>query len=1021
MVEKHKEIVFEKEIVEYLTVHGWQEGDHEKYNRELALYPEDVIGWIKDTQPQAWEKFTGQHGPAAEQKLLSRLADVLDKGDGSIEVLRQGFKDVSYKFDMCQFRPSSGLNPEIVTRYNAVRLRVVRQVHYSLHNENSIDLVFFVNGIPVATAELKTDFTQTIHDAIKQYKYDRPPKDYETRREEPLLAFKRRALVHFAVSTDEIYMATRLEGKSTFFLPFNQGNDGGAGNPINPEGYRTAYLWERILQRDTWLNILGRFIHLEKVEKENKEGRKEVIETLIFPRFHQWEVVTKLISAVKAEKAGKRYLVQHSAGSGKTNSISWLSHRLASLHDADSKKVFDAVIVVTDRTVLDSQLRDAIYQIEHKKGVVLPITSDRGSKSEQLVEALTGANPAQIIIVTLQTFPFVLEAIQQEGSLKSRTFAVIADEAHSSQTGNAAKKLKQVLTAEEFQEVEEGGEVGFDDLLVAEMQSRAQPKNISFFAFTATPKGKTLEMFGRPGPDGKPVAFHLYTMQQAIEEGFILDVLKNYTPYKLAFKLAHNGKDYDDETVEKSEAVKSIMRWVRLHPYNISQKVQIIIEHFRQNVMWLLDGEAKAMVVTASRKEAVRYKLAMDKYIRENSYRDIGTLVAFSGEVIDPESGFDAFTEGNMNPGLKRMDIREGLNTKDFNVLIVANKYQTGFDQPKLVAMYVDKKLSGVAAVQTLSRLNRTRKGKDKTFILDFVNNPDDIRKAFEPYYRKTELLELSDPNLIHELQAKLDAAHIYTDQEIDLFVRAFFEKKQGQKDMQRHIAPAVDRYRELRRRAVEENNKKEKEALDIFVKDLGTFVRAYDFLSQIIDYNDTALEKHSIFFRYLIPWLREEKGGDAVDLSEIQMTHYKLRKKDAQEIKLGDDDENKLNSLTGAGGREARDPVMVAMREIVTQMNDLFEGELTEADYIGFTTYLSEKMMESEVLAKQAAANTKEQFATSPDLKRAMKEAAVAGVDNHQEMVNQVLNDERKTDKLLEMLAELVYLRFAERRNKEI
>ncbi|HPB76913.1 MAG TPA: type I restriction endonuclease, partial [Chromatiaceae bacterium] len=455
-------------------------------------------------------------------------------------------------------------------------------------NNNCLDLVLFVNGLPVATLELKTDFTQTVQDAIRQYCQDRPPKDPVTRREEPLLAFKRRALVHFAVSTDEVWMTTRLGGQDTRFRPFNQGNDGGQGNPPNPDGYRTAYLWERILDRDTWLDILGRFIHLEQQVENRPDGTLAVKQVLIFPRYHQWEGVTLLEAAARAEGPGFCYLVQHSAGSGKTNSIAWLAHRLASLHDAADRKVFDSVIVITDRTLLDAQLQDAIYQFEHKHGVVVRITDERGAKSAQLVKALSDRAP--IIIVTIQTFPFVLDAIRDTVSLKGRRYAVIADEAHSSQTGSAANKLKQVLTAERRAEVEEGEEIDLEDLLAAAMARRVRPESISYFAFTATPKAKTLELFGRPGPDGLPAPFHVYAMQQAIEEGFILDVLKNYTPYKLAFKLAHAGRDYDDEQVAEDQALKSLMRWVRLHPHNIAQKVRIIVEHFRAHVRWRLNG-----------------------------------------------------------------------------------------------------------------------------------------------------------------------------------------------------------------------------------------------------------------------------------------------------------------------------------------------------------------------------------------------------------------------------------------------
>ena len=1017
MTSPHKEIHFESNIVAYLTAHDWLEGDPAKYDRELALYPEDVIGWIQDTQPKAWEKLKSSHNGATEKALLSRLANVLDK-DGSLSVLRQGFKDISAKFDMCQFKPAQAINPEIQDRYNKVRCRVVRQVRFNLYTEQSIDLVFFINGIPVATAELKTDFTQSIDDAKNQYRFDRNPRDAASKREEPLLAFKRRALVHFAVSTDEVWMTTELKGKGTHFLPFNLGNNGGAGNPVNPNGYKTAYWYEQILQRDAWLNIVGRYVHLSREEYKDDKGKKVVKEKLIFPRYHQWEVVTKLLATTKQEKSGHKYLIQHSAGSGKTNSIAWLSHQLANLHDDGDEKIFSSVIVITDRTILDQQLQDAIYQFEHKQGVVCRITSNEGAKSAKLAQALKDAIP--IIIVTIQTFPFVLEAIQADTTLKNRTYAVIADEAHSSQTGAAAKKLKQVLTAEQ---IEEGEEIGVDELLAAEMAARPQPNTLSYYAFTATPKAKTMELFGRlPNPDqppsdtNKPEPFHLYSMRQAIEEGFILDVLKNYTPYKLAFKLTHGGKDYDEETVDQSDAVKSIMRWVRLHPYNIAQKVQVIVEHFKQNVAWRLDGHAKAMVVTGSRKEAVRYKLAIDKYIKSQGYNDLATLVAFSGEVNDPESGASSFTESNMNTGLKGRDLRDAFDTDEFQILLVANKYQTGFDQPKLVSMYVDKKLAGVAAVQTLSRLNRTYPGKDQTYVIDFVNNADDIKAAFQPYYETTELADVSDPYIILDLQKKLDDERIYTPEEVNNFVTAYFKGKQG--DMQANIAPAVERYRVRFREAVEAEDKKAIDTLQLFRKDIIGFIRAYDFLSQIVSYADTDLEKRAIFYKHLTPWLRDGYRKDPIDLSAVKMSHYKLSSLGKRNVALGKPtDEDKLKPLTDVGSGQPHDPHQALLSEIIDKMNDLFEGELDEHDKLALINHVAGKMLDNETLAKQAAANTKEQFGASPDYKNIMMESVAEGLDKYQDIAKQVLNSEKVQEGLAGLLLELVYTEFAKRK----
>ncbi|HRW09274.1 MAG TPA: type I restriction endonuclease [Caldilineaceae bacterium] len=1008
MTDKHLETKYEAEMVAHLVEEGWVEGDPAEYDRKLALYPEDLIGWLKETQAEEWAKLAAFHNGDTEQLLLQRVVTLMDK-EGSLALLRHGFKHGNARFQLCQFKPGHHFNPETLARYKKVRCRVVRQVHYSLHNENSIDLVLFINGIPVATLELKTDFTQSINDAIKQYKNDRLPKDPATRAEEPLLAFKRRSLVHFAVSTDEVYMTTKLAGANTYFLPFNLGYNQGAGNPPNPHGYRTSYLWERILTREAWLDIIGRFVHLERKTVEDDFGRKRTKETMIFPRFHQREVVTQLVEAARVEHAGYRYLVQHSAGSGKSNSIAWLAHQLASLHDAAGKKVFDSIIIITDRTVLDKQLQDTVYQIEHKEGVVVRIT-DREVKSKQLVKALVDRAP--VIIVTIQTFPFVLEAIQEQVSLKERTFAVIADEAHSSQSGGTVAKLKQVLTAEQ---IEEGVEVSAEDVMVASMEARKPPANVSFFAFTATPKAKTIELFGRPGADGIPTPFHVYSMQQAIEEGFILDVLKNYLPYKLAYRLAHRGKSYDDEEIEQSEGLKQLARWVRLHPHNIRSKVAIIVEHFRANIAWQLNGQAKVMVVTGSRKEAVRYKLAMEEYIKEQGYKH-GVLVAFSGEVIDGESGPDSFSEANMND-LHGQDLREVFDRPEYQILIVANKYQTGFDQPKLVAMYVDKKLSGVSAVQTLSRLNRTETGKTDTYVLDFVNHPDEILAAFAPYYRTAELATVSDPNVIHDLHSKLDAAHIYTRSEVEAFARAYFDPKGKQEQLQAYVAPAVDRFRDRYVQAKEDGDRAELDALEIFRKDLSSFVRAYEFLSQIFPYDDSDLEKQYAFCKHLIPWLKTGKDGKQLDLSAVELTHYRLQELDKRRLRVKDvDGEYKLKPLTEVGTAMPHDPNLATLSAIIEQLNTLFSGELSEADLVTYVRHITGKMLENDVLAKQAASNTKEQFALG-DFSGVFEDTVIDGLDNYRSMAEQVLTSTATRKGFERLVLDMVYRGFEQMR----
>lgn len=1022
---QHNEVTFEDEICQALAAVGWIYEPHRKasdlYDATRALVPEDVFGWLADTQPEQLAKVLKPTDSPAEHEvakrlLLDRLCKVLDKPAakeaGMLSVLRTGFKDVAAKFEMCQFKPAMGLNPETLERYGKVRLRVIRQVHYStVDTMKSIDLVVFVNGLPVATIELKTDFTQNINDAVEQYRKDRLPKNGKNK-DEPLLSFGRRALVHFAVSNDEIQMTTELKGKDTYFLPFNLGNDGHAGNPVNPKGSATSYLWEQVLQRDSWLNIIGKFLHLQISDKTNPvTGEREVRKSLLFPRYHQWDVVNKLIETARTDGPGHRYLIQHSAGSGKTNSIAWTAHQLSSLHGADNEKIFDSVIVVTDRTVLDAQLQDAIYQIEHKSGVVVPIRGNAGSKSVELTTALAARTP--IIIVTIQTFPFALKAMAESQALKGRNFAIIADEAHSSQTGSTANKLKKVLSAEELADVNDGGEFDVEAFLAAEMAERADAKNISYFAFTATPKAKTLELFGRKGPDGLPQPFHLYSMQQAIEERFILDVLQNYTSYMVAYRLTHEGRDYDSDdagssdTVEKSEALKSLMNWVKLHPYNISQKVQVIVEHFRANVAWRLDGKAKAMVVTGSRKEAVRYKMALDKYINDAGYSGLGVLAAFSGEVTDTESGPQQFTELNMNPGLRGRTLPEAFATDEYKIMLVANKFQTGFDQPLLVAMYVDKKLSGVSAVQTLSRLNRTAVGKDQTFVLDFVNDPDEILASFQPYFREAALEGVSDPNVVHDLQAKLDAAQIYLESEVDGLVKSYVLEA-GNNALSGWVAPAKSRFNTRYNAAVAEGDKAAQDELDLFRKDLGSFVRAYDFLSQIVDFADTDLEKRSIYYKHLLPVLRVNDAKVALDLSGVVLAKYALKDKGQAQLQLSGEGEL-LKPLTEPGTGQAKDPVLATWEEIIQQANLPFEGE--ELDAVAhFVEGVRRELVKNETLQKQAKNNTRSHFNASPELHGAVSTAVINSMESHRSLSIQALGDKTKMQALLNMLSELVY-----------
>jgi len=1043
------ELAFETEICEYLEANGWEYSpDGNGYDKARALFRDDVYEWLQGTQPLEWAKVvkpdaTPDEQETAKRQLLDRLVKTLDlpldAGGGTLNVLRRGFKRTPASFQMCEFKPATTLNATAAARYQAVRLRVMRQVYYGNKHTKSIDLVFFVNGLPVATAELKTDNTQSIDDAIAQYRHARDPKG------EPLLGFANRCLVHFAVSTDEVAMTTRLAGNATHFLPFNKGNDGGAGNPVNAAGAASAYLWEDVLQRDAWLHIIGKLLHLEKrTQTDPITGELTTSTSLLFPRYHQWELVTELLDTVREEGPGHRYLVQHSAGSGKTNSIAWLAHGLSSLHDDANAKVFDTVIVVTDRTVLDDQLQKAIKQIEGVDGTVSTINTDEvrkagaanagdddkiTSKSGLLAKELLSGK--LIVIVTLQTFPFALEAIRKNTGLSSHTFAIIADEAHSSQTGNASKKLREVLTTEEQADLADGGEVDAEAILAAEMAARAESPHLSFFAFTATPKTKTLELFGRPDADGLPRAFHVYSMQQAIEEGYILDVLRNYTTYKTAFLIAEKSKRHLEavELVDEAAASASLMRWVSLHPTNIAQKVQIIVEHYRANVGHLLDGHAKAMVVTSSREHAVRYKAAIDAYIAKKKY-PLSTLVAFSGTIeVDGVTFAGAtppYSEASLNPGLRGRALPAGFSSDDFQVLIVANKYQTGFDQPLLSAMYVDKRLSGVTAVQTLSRLNRTypAAGKSLTYVLDFVNEPQEILKAFKPYYRTAELEERTDPDLVHDLQAKLDAAAIYTDAEVEAFATAFLAGSLSKSRHGAHTGPlkaAADRFNTRYVSAVASADKATIESLDLFRKDVGSFVRLYDFLSQIVNYGDVGLEKRSLYLRLLLPRLTGRATTEEIDFSAVELTHIKQARAGDHTLDLASGAAEPLKPL-GPGGGTARDPRMVRLAEILARINELFANEdFSESSVESWLQGVVTVLVENEQIRRQAAVNSVAQFLDSRDLDSAVADAVIRNQGSHSQIVESFFNHPGVRAEVVKYLGEAVHGDLARRLDQDL
>lgn len=1039
---QHNEIEFERELCEYLAANDWFYSENDDlYDVERALVPADVFAWLQETQSAAFEKFVKPGSPDEEKRrrmLLDRLTASLDKPmtdrEGALRTLRKGFNVAglgagSAKFDMMQARPETTLNPATLARYDANRLRVMRQVHYGDGNK-SIDLVFFLNGIPVATAEVKTENTQTVENAKAQYR----ARSLGAKGKKPyaLLGNGTRALVHFAVSEDEVWMTTKLDGPNTRFLPFNRGTeDGGAGNALNPNGQRTAYFWEQVLQRDAWLAILSRFIWISESRAKDQTGRQKRSYTLIFPRFHQWDVVEKLESAVTAPEPDRRFLIQHSAGSGKTNSIAWTAHRLARLQ-VDNKKLFDSVIVVTDRNVLDAQLQEAIRQIDTDNQSIVATIDDKtirdsgtGSKSGALAQALESGK--LIVVVTIQTFPFILDQLQSTDAFTGKKFAVIADEAHSSQSGQTAAKLKSVLTTEQQEELAETGEVEVDAeqmminrMLSNELKARASHEGISFFAFTATPKKKTLELFGhRDSDETEPKPFHLYSMKQAIEEEFILDVLRGYRTYKMYFDLGEKVRGALDTEVEESKAKKAVMQWVRVNPTTIAQKAAIIVEHFRENVAHLLDGTAKAMVVSPSRLGAVRYKREIDRYIKAQGL-GYGTLVAFSGTVDDAETsadlGLDTLTEGTMNGAAR--DLRMEFKSDQYRVMIVANKFQTGFDQPLLCAMYVDKKLSGITAVQTLSRLNRTHttsKGTKKTAlttqVVDFVNDPSEIQEAFEPYYIDAQIDGSTDPNLIWDIISKLDGADIYELEDVEQVASAFLLEGTGKGSkvngkIAASLGPAKKRYRDRTRHAEMRGDRIELDELELFRKNTTAFLSFYDFMTQVIDYEDLDLAKKAIYLRLLAPHLKDTEVSETIDLTDVELTRLQLVEEQPVDIDI-----SAGGTVTGASAvasAEPRDPNMVALLEVVRELSALL-GESEETTSGAVATIMS-MLGEDETLVKQAHTNSESQFEESPDLHAGTDDAVLAAGDVLSRFSEVIFSGDEASERARHLIAKAFY-----------
>ncbi|WP_127125607.1 type I restriction endonuclease subunit R [Georgenia sp. SYP-B2076] len=1042
-----REEAFETEIAEHLAAHGWEYSETDDgYDAERAVWPEDVHWWLSETQPSQYAKVVrvGTAAEAADREallssLVARLDTPMSSGGGTLNVLRRKFshtRGATAHLRMCQFRPATTQNPTTTEHYGKVRLRVVRQLHFSPKrgDSRSIDLVLFVNGLPVATIELKSFFKQEWRTAVSQYRKDREPAG------QPLLGFGTRALVHFAVDDDQVHMTTKLAGERTHFLPFNRGHEdtGAAGNPQDPHGAATSYLWEQVLQRDNWLAILGSQMFLKtEAHEDPATGRIKRSTTLMFPRYHQWRAVKKLVDSIADEGPGRRYLIEHSAGSGKTNTIAWTAHRLARLHDQANAKVFDKVLIVSDRRVLDAQLQQAVEQVDDTVGTVAVIDSaavrrSGGSKSRALLDALTGS--ALIIVVTIQTFPYVKGLL--ETTLGDKNFAVIVDEAHTSQSGKTAADLKKVLT--------EGGQIATDEELdaqdvvnelveaddareqqiAAETAARAGARNVSLLAFTATPKTKTKTLFGRENDGGLPVSFDVYPMRQAIEEGFILDVLRGYQTYRTAFEIEQRGEDGvvtgiveggDDRLVDPKVAARKIMRFANLHPTNVGQKVEIIVEHFRANVAQLLDGHAKAMVVTDSRQAAVRYKVEVDKYLAQKGY-GYQSIVAFSDKISDDEYGLTDVTEASMNPGLGS-DLAREFRRPEYRLMLVADKFQTGFDQPLLCAMYVDKKLPDVHAVQTLSRLNRTYRApsgevKDRTFVLDFVNDPAEIREAFLTYYLEAHVETETDPNLVHRLATKLTQTRIYSPEDVERYAEAWWTPTQSHAALAAAVTPARDGFASRWAEAVEGQDSQALDELRTFRKDCGSYVRLYDFMSQVVDYGTSDLEKLAEFLRQLVRLLpSDDTGGDA-DVSGLELRRVRQIDQGRADIGLsGDQDTPGLSGITGVGSGVSRpDPQQELLSEVVARINSLFGTEFADPQIEGFVIAAAGMAEEDQRIADQIDHNAVDQFLASPELRETLTDAAVLNEGAFGKLTGALTGDNERADEFIRLIGQYLY-----------
>lgn len=1075
----HYEHHLETYLVERLHCSGWKVGESKNYHTEYALYPEDLIAWIKATQPKKWEKLYALNGSETEKRILDRLDDELNK-KGTIHIFRNGFNMAGAgTIEISESAPEDQRNQAVIERYNANILRVVPQLKYHPSKDSGIlDLVFFINGLPMATMEIKTEFNQSLDAAIEQYKNDRKPIDPRSKRKEPLLMPKRGAIVHFALSESAIAMTTKLDGENTHFLPFNKGNNGRAGNPpadrFKNEQYPVEYFWNYICQRDNWLRIFHNFVYVEKKNKVDLYGNWSVQERLIFPRYHQLDAVNKIVDDVQKKGVGLNYLCEHSAGSGKTATISWLCHSLVRLRHDDGTPFYNSVIVVTDRTVLDDQLQEAIQQLDHQKGLIAAINRDDKeqsgkSKSKQLEEALLSNK--QIIIVTIQTFPHVMEAILTNTSLSDRNYGIVIDEAHSSQTGSTASKLQATLALKSGEEM---ANLSVEELLEQIQKARVQSKNISHFAFTATPKHSTKMLFGRTkddkaaSNDNLPDSFHLYPQRQAIEEGFILDVLKGYVPYETAFKLGGEAVD-DDKRVNQKSAKKALARWMTLHATNVTQKVQFIIQHFHNNVANLLNGQAKAMVVTSSRPAAARYKLALEKYIQENpEYSEYRVLVAFSGKLTGSQINHDddanvesgdafnvpedaEFTEANMNTELPNSDLRITFDRPEYRLMVVANKFQTGFDQPKLCAMYLDKVIGNeVEVVQTLSRLNRTTTGKDQVFIIDFVNDPKWVLQCFKKYDNGAEIVDIQDPNVVYTIKDNIEELDLITQDDLKEFTKARFKmardfsKQAFNESSHPELFKATDRVARLfnqklkmLKQAIElqevafdqakvannqdgmEKAEFERKLLDTelqsllrFKGNLAKFSRIYAYLSQLIDFGDPELEVFSAFSKLLSKRL-DGVSAKEIDISGLVLSGFGIFKTKQEETGGSpfdlEDKGRPLKPIEGKSNFELQPTKMTYLTEVIELIAQSFGDISTREEQVVYINHLATILRKNDVVMAQIENNPKS-TALQGNLPTAAKGAIIQALTSHQELSSLLLKtDNQAMDNVIKVLYTLL------------